>query len=384
LNESEKPAAEYRLSKSVLRWVAVGLVLSTSVVGIITIFSGVTLSDLARIGYLTFALAAAASVARLLVQIARFRVITLGLVGDPRPDLRGLAIVRMSSEFIAISTPSEIGGPALRAAWLSGKRVEGGKALWIGYFEVLMQIYVGAGLGLIAAANAFWRGAAVIGSTIAVIAAILFIGYTFIFIVPAIKSIKVPHRLFTLAAFLVGGPRATKLYLRAVVGSLNFSLAARAILNRDNVPLVLKAVGLTILEDLLAGTALWLVLNAAGLKIDLLSATLVVFGALTVAAIPITIGGSGLTELTVQSYLASVYGFSSWAAVVLWRIASFQVVLAVTGIAFLLLTRKSTRSKKAGLIDTQVPVEGTPNSQLSTPVSGRAKLPMVVLSTSDP
>jgi len=44
-----------------------------------------------------------------------------------------------------------------------------------------------------------------------------------------------------------------------------------------------------------------------------------------------------------QLYLSSVYGFSSWAAVVLWRIASYQVVLAVTGIAFLLLTHRSTK-----------------------------------------
>jgi uncharacterized protein (TIRG00374 family) len=343
MEPSEKPAPDYRLPKSVLRWVAVGLVLSTSVVAIITIFSGVTWSDLERLGYLTFALAAVASVARLLFQILRFRVITVGITGDSKLDLRGMAIARMASEFIAISTPSEVGGPILRAAWLSGKGIEGGKALWMGYFEVLVQIYVGAGLGLIAAVYAFSRGAEVLGSTIALVATILIVGYTLVFLVPAIKTIKVPHRLFSIASFLVGGPRATALYLRAVVGSLNFSLSARAIMNRDALPMLIKVVGLTILEDLFAGAALWLVLNAAGLKIDLLSATFAAFGALTVAAIPISIGGSGVIELTMASYLSSVYGFSSWAAVVLWRVASFQVVLAVTGIAFLLLTHKSTK-----------------------------------------
>jgi hypothetical protein len=38
-----------------------------------------------------------------------------------------------------------------------------------------------------------------------------------------------------------------------------------------------------------------------------------------------------------------VYGFSSWAAVVLWRVASFQVVLGVSGIAFLLLVHRATK-----------------------------------------
>ncbi len=347
MTETERPVADYKLPKSVLRWVAVGLVLSTSVVAIITILSGVTFADLARLGYLTFALAAAASVSRLLLQIVRFRVITVGLAGDSKLDLRGSAIVRMSSEFIAMSTPSEVGGPVLRAAWLSGKGVEGGKAVWIGYFEVLMETYVGAGLGLIAAAYAFSRGAVVLGATIAVTAAILIIGYTLVFIVPAIKAIKVPYRLFSLAAYLVGVPRATSIYLRAVVGSLNFSVSARAIMNRKTLPMLVKAVGLTILEDLLEGAALWLVLNAAGLKIDFLSATFVAFGALTIGAIPISIGGSGLTELSLQSYLSLVYGFSSWPAVILWRIASFQVVLAVTGIAFLLLARRPTKEARA-------------------------------------
>jgi glycosyltransferase 2 family protein len=378
LKETEKPPTGYGLPKSVIRWVAVGLVVSTAVVIVISIFSGVTLSDLARLGYVPFGLAAAASVARILVQVLRFRVIAGGLAGDPKPDLGGVALARMGSEFIAISTPSEVGGPVLRAAWLSGKGVDGGKALWIGYFEVLIEIYVGAGLGLIAAAYALLKGAEVLGTTIALIATVLIVGYTLVFIVPAFRSLKVPHYVFSIASFLLGGPRATSLYVRAVVGSLNFSVAARAIVDRKNLPVLVKSVSLTIIEDLLEGVALWLVLNAAGLKIDILSSTIAAFGALTIAAIPISIGGSGLTELSMQSYLSLVYGFSSWAAIVLWRIASFQVVLVVTGIAFVLLTRKATGSKKPGLIGIEVPVQGASNGHL--PAQG-AGLSTVEIST---
>ena len=383
MTEAKKPLPDYRLPKSVLRWVGVGLVLSTSVVAIITIFSGVTWSDLERLGYLTFGLAAVASVARLLFQCLRFRVITVGITGDSKLDLRGLAIARLASEFIAISTPSEIGGPILRAAWLSGKGIEGGKALWIGYFEVLVQIYVGAGLGLIAAAYAFSRGALVLGSTIAVVAIILIVVYTLVFVLPAVKTIKVPHRLFGIASYLVGGPRATALYVRVIVSSLNFSISARAIMNAKTLPMLIKVVGLTILEDLFAGVSLWLVLNAAGLKIDLFSATFAVFGAMTVAAIPISIGGSGVMELTMQSYLTSVYGFSSWAAVVLWRIASYQAVLAVTGIAFLLLTRMATGSKKTDLIQGEEPLHETSDSHPSAPGSFHRGDPAIEPSTSE-
>jgi len=79
------------------------------------------------------------------------------------------------------------------------------------------------------------------------------------------------------------------------------------------------------------------------------------FGAETIAAIPVTIGGAGLTEVSTQLYLSSVYGFSSWAAIVLWRIASFQVVLAVSGVAFLLYTRRATGSNKAQLTGGEEP-----------------------------
>ena len=342
LKETDKPT-EYQLPKSVMKWVALGLVLSSSVVIAISIFSGVTLSDLARLGYLTFGMVAAVTAVKLPVQVLRFRVVTNGLAGDPKPNLSGLALARIASEFVSQSTPVTTMGVFIRTSWLSGKGVESGKALWIGYFEVLMEVYVGGGLALIAAVYALSRGAVVLGSTIALVAAILLAGYTVFFLIPALKFIKVPHRLFSIASFLVGGPRATALYLRAVVGSLNFSLSAREILTRKTLPVMVEAIGLTILEDLLGGTALWLVLNSAGLKIDPFSSTLAVYAVVAIASIPVSIGGAGITELTMQAYLTSVYGFSSWASIVLWRIATYQVLLAITGVVFLLFVRRATK-----------------------------------------
>jgi len=343
LKETDKTPTEYQLPKSVMKWLALGLVLTSAVVIVISIFSGVTLSDLATLGYLTFGLAAAVTAAKLPVQVLRFRAVARGLAGDPKPNLSGLALVRIASEFVSLSTPVASMGVFIRTSWLSGKGVEGGKALWIGYFEVLMEVYVGAGLGFIAAVYALSRGAVVLGSTVALISAILIVGYTTFFIIPALKVIKVPHRVFSIASFLVGGPRATALYLRAVVSSLNFSLAAREILSRKNLPMMVETIGLTILEDFLDGVALWLVLTSAGLKIDPISSTLAYFAVAAIAEIPVSIGGAGITELTLQAYLITVYRFTSWASIVLWRIATYQVALAMTGVAFLLFVRKATK-----------------------------------------
>jgi hypothetical protein len=332
-----------QLPKSSIRWIALGLVVSSSVIVIISVFSGVTVSDLASLGYVPFVLAAVVSSAKLLVQAVRFRTIAAGFAKDSSPDLSGVTLARMSSEFVALSTPAMVGGEFVRAAWLSGKGVTGGKALWIGYFEGVVDVYVSSVLGFMSAAYAFSKGATVLASTIFVVVLLLVIGYSVFFLVPAFRGIKVPRKLFRFASLFIGGPRATRLEKAVQEGSVNFSQAARAVLRRDALPTILYALVLTIIQALLSGLALWIILNAAGLKIDLASSTLVAYGATAIAALPISIGGSGITELAVASYLFLVYGFSSWAAVVLWRIASFQVVLGVTGIAFLLLVHRATK-----------------------------------------
>jgi uncharacterized protein (TIRG00374 family) len=336
------------LPKSTLKWVAAGLVVSSSVVGIITVLSGVTLADLATIGYLSFVLAAAASLAKLLVQNLRFRLLVGALAGDPRPDLGGVEIARMGSEFVALSTPAMIGGEFVRAAWLSERGVDGGKALWIGYFEILIDVYVGSALALASAWFAFTRGAPVIAVSIVAIVSVLVVGYTVFFLIPALRGIpKIPHRLFVVVASIIGKERARRLEAVAQERTRTFSLAAGSILRKDALPLILKTLVLTVVQILLSGLALWFILVAAGLKIDLISSTLLAGGVSAVAAIPVTVGGSGVVEITMLSYLSSVFGFSSWGAIIVWRIASFQVVLAVTGVAFLLLIHGSARRARA-------------------------------------
>ncbi len=338
-----KPSSEYQLPKSVMKWIAFGLLLTSGVVIAISILSGVKFSDLTKLGYLTFALAAGVCASKLLVQVIRFRVVTLGLAGNPKPDISGLALTRVASEFVSLSTPATSMGLFILTSWLTGKGIDGGKALAICYFQVLIEIYVGAGLALIAAVYAITRGSVALGSSIFLVAMVLIVGYTVIFIIPAVKGIHVPHFVFTFSRYLVGGPRANDLYLRAVVSSLNFSLSAREIARRQNLPVVVKAVILTIVEDFLVGAALWIILNASSLKIDLVSSTLAAYGVVAIAQIPVSIGGAGITELTMKSYLTAVYGFSSWAPIVLWRIATYQALLGITGIFFIFFLRKATR-----------------------------------------
>jgi glycosyltransferase 2 family protein len=334
------------VSRSTTWWVFVGLALSSSIVIAITFLSGVTLSDFEAFGFAPFVLAGIISSSRLLVQVLRYRVTVFGLSGVPRSNFKGLSIVRIGSEFVSLTTPSLIGGVVVRAAWLVQKGVDSGKAFWIAYFEVLMDVYVGSLFAIAAAVFAFVKGATIIGSTIVAIVAFQLIFYTIIFLIPALRGLPVfPSRLFKIAEYFVGGTKAKTLESKINQATKTFSLSARSILKREALPIVLKAAALTVVDALLLGLALWIILNRAGLNIDPVLSIITSFGVSTIAFIPISIGGSGVAELTMHAFLSGVFNFNSWTAVLIWRIVSFQFLLIPSGIAFAFLMRKTIWAK---------------------------------------
>ncbi len=211
-----------------------------------------------------------------------------------------------------------------------------------------MDVYVGSVFALVASIYAISRGATLIGSTIAAIVIFQIIFYSIIFLIPALRGIPAfPKPLFKVAEYFVGGSKAKILEQKVNHATRTFSLSARSILKQDALPIILKALALTLVDALLLGLALWVILQRTGLNIDLLSSIVVSFGVSTIAIIPISIGGSGVAELAMHSYLSSVFGFNSWTAVIIWRIVSFQFLLIPTSIAFLILMRKITKPKSA-------------------------------------
>src|SRR5262249_33675502 len=141
------------------------------------------------------------------------------------------------------------------------------------------------------------------------------------------------------ASRFIGDRRASHLEARVREGTRAFGQAARMTLRRDALSTILLAGALAFAQAILSGLTLWFVFTSAGLMIDPISSMVTVFGVQAIASIPVSIGGSGLSELGLQWYLSSVYGFSSWASVVLWRLVSYQFVLLITGVAFILLLR---------------------------------------------
>jgi|SRR5579872_4334445 len=342
----QKQPSGLRISRSTTLWVFVGLALSSSIVIAISFLSGVTYADFEQFGFVPFLLAGLVSSSRLLIQVLRYRVVVFGLSDVPRSNFKGLSIVRIGSEFVSLTTPSLIGGVVVRAAWLSQKGVDSGKAFWIAYFEVLMDVYVGSIFAIAAAAYAFLKGATIIGTTISIIVGFQLIFYSIIFLIPALRGLPLfPKRLFRVAEYFVGGTKAKTLEMKINQATKTFSLSARSVLKRSALPVVLKAAALTLVDALLLGLALWIILTRAGLNIDPLLSIVASFGVSTIAIIPISIGGSGVAEFAMHSFLSAVFNYNNWTAVLIWRIVSFQFLLIPSGIAFAFLMRKAIWAK---------------------------------------
>lgn len=345
-------------SRRTLRWAIASLILSSVVVILITAFSRVSFSDLSTIGLLPFALASAASLARLFVQALRFREISAALAGTGSTPFAEVASTRIGSEFVALTTPALVGGEFVRAAWLSSKGIAAGRALWIGYFEVMIDVYVGSAVSLLAAAYAFIKGVSIVGTVVVAVIVPLLAGYTAVFLIPALRGVKVPDSVFTLAGYFVGKARAEAFKVSTEAAATAFSQAAREVLSKKASPLLARVVILTCIQAVLSGISLWAIFGVVTNRVNIFSSILVAYAAQAIAAIPVSLGGSGLTELAVQLYTSSVLGFSSWGAVILWRIASYHFVLAASGIFFLRLIRRlmvsqSTRTVTMKTSDTK-------------------------------
>src|SRR5712691_3294280 len=77
----------FRLPKSTTRWMVAGLSMSSAVLIIISLSSGTSLSQLASAGLLPIGLALTTVLAKLPLQVVKFRVLSGGLSGSSKTDL---------------------------------------------------------------------------------------------------------------------------------------------------------------------------------------------------------------------------------------------------------------------------------------------------------
>ena len=325
--------------EKIVKKALLGTILSIAVIIILMTLFDVKISDVLAVGLTPFIISTFLIILTLIVRGLRFYSLVKNYQNDLKVGFGESILVRTASEFIALISPSFIGDEAFRLGWLTKRGVNAGKALWIAYMEIFCDVIVGTTLSLVSSIYFVFEGAYIFGAIIGVIALFVLLIHVFFIIYMRKNRISIPKVITNLMVklFKKKGERLIESMLNALK---EFSELTKGILKETSLKLITFNVFLTILMAVLMGTSLNVLLDAVGVKIGLFTSILIVYAAIALATLPITIGGSGLTEIGVAFSVLSIAGSSPWNAVLVWRIASYHIPLILTGLTLIVVLFK--------------------------------------------
>ena len=307
---------------------------------VITMLLDVRLEDIAGVGFIPFLLASAVAVAKLYIQGLRFHYYVRSFIGEVGSISKNIQI-RMGSEFVTLTTPAYTGGEWIRIAWLYKHGVHSGKGLWVITVEIISDVLVGSTLAYIAMVIAFGAHNYIISTAIFTIVTPVFVAYMTLLALSARGLIRMPRFTEPLLTRLFGkdkGVRWTNMMNDTLRELCDMS---RLYLKRHSLSIFGIGLALTFAGATLHGLTFMII---AGSKeaIGLFESIVSVAASIAIGTIPISPGGSGLTELGLAYYL-SVFNIEPTEigeAIIVWRIASYHVPLIVS---WILLVRSTVR-----------------------------------------
>ena len=328
------------------RVVAVGIGLSIGFVVAYSLLFGVRFEDLASIGFTTLFAACILVFLRFVVQGLRFYLLTRAL--EVRGGVVSSVFARISSEFVSLSTPSFVGGEAIRLAWLKARGADPAKALWIIFLEIYLDVVSTA---LVVYASTFYlilyhRGEYMLASLAALASTATTTFFTIIYFLSKKRVLCIPNWLQKVIRFILGESRGGR-----VITSIDKSLLLyhNSATNTNTLFTYKRTIGIllcTALMILLSGAITQLILGDAYDLRKLLLFTSGFHLTLAVSSLPITLGGSGISELVLNHFTTNILGFSSWAKVIAWRIITYHIPLAISGLSLAVLSYKELVQQK--------------------------------------
>jgi uncharacterized protein (TIRG00374 family) len=324
--------------------VAAGVGLSIGFVVAYSLLFGVNFEDLASVGFATLVAACILIILRLLIQGLRFHLLSRAL--DIRGGVAGSVLARISSEFVSLSTPSFVGGEAVRLAWLKSRGADLGKATWIIFLEIYLDVvstalvvYASAAYLLLYHHEYLLTSLAALAST----ATTTFFTAIYLF---SKKTLSIPNWLQKVIRFTLGDRRGGRLiasFNQTLLSYHNSAVKTNSLFTYKQIFGILLCTALMIL---LSGAITQLIIgDAAGVSGFILS-TSCFYLALALSSLPVTIGGSGIAELALNHFTTNILGSSSWAKVIVWRIITYHIPLTISGISLAVLSYKGLTDKR--------------------------------------
>ena len=322
-----------------MNWRLVAIPVTLIPIFIIAIQFDIQIDDILAIGLFPFIGAIVAMMIKLVLQGIKFAYITKKYLGNTDSFLK-LIGVRVGSEFIKFTTPMFIGAEFIVIYYLKKKGVELSKATWIALVDIVTEVLAAGLLSMLAGIIALLNGAYVVGIVILATSISITSLWMVMFFLSSKHTFQVPNILEILAKKL-GKEKGSK-----IINQTNDWMEETCTMIRENIqtPESKKIFTVSFFFSLASwafyGISFMIIAMGTGYLINAFDSIMAVMGANAIGNLPITIGGSGLAEFGIISYLNNLNPFDftinegivGWDAVIGWRIATYYVPIAITWI----------------------------------------------------
>ena len=322
-----------------MNWRIVAVPVTLIPIILIAIQFDIKIEDILAIGIFPFIGAIAAMMIKLGLQGIKFAYITRKYLGNTDSFFK-LVGVRVGSEFIKFTTPMFIGAEFIVIYYLKKKGIELSKATWIALVDIVTEVLAAGLLSMLAGVIALLNGAYLVGIVILATSISITSVWMVMFFLSSKHTFQVPNILEILVKKL-GKEKGSK-----IINQTNDWMEETCTMIRENIqtPESKKIFTVSFFFSLASwafyGISFMIIAMGTGYVINAFDSIMAVMGANAIGNLPITIGGSGLAEFGIISYLNNLNPFDftinegivGWDAVIGWRIATYYVPIAITWI----------------------------------------------------
>lgn len=302
--------------------------------------------DIFAVGIINFVAAFAAIMLKLFLQGVKFHYIIRTFHGSLESLWRTI-FVRIGSEFVTMTTPMFVGGEVVRIYWMKKRGMSTAKASWLGIFEIVTEVLAAGVLSILAGVFALVNGYTVIGIVV-LAAAIPIVGlWVGLFFLSSKRTFHVPK---TFCNLIIKFRKEKGVHY---IEKTNEWMNDICTMSRENFQSkqVKKAFFVTLAISFAAwgvyGISFMLIAESVR-TIDPITSVFAVMAGNAIGNLPITVGGSGLTEFGIWAYLNHIGSFAlelpqnnvDWNTIIAWRIATYQIPIPI---AWLLLMKMALR-----------------------------------------
>lgn len=337
-----------------MNWKLLAIPVSIIPFVIIGLTFNVSPENILAIGVIPFVGAAIAMAFRLLTQGLKFNYLVKKFLGPVDANWKTIS-VRVGSEFVTSTTPSFVGGELVRIMWLNKKGIPIGKASWVTIMEIVTEVLVAGIFAITAAVISFSYGAYVIGLAILAVSIPTTGLWCTLFFLSSKRTFQVPGWITKIATKIgkersVGYIEKTNLWMKEIC-----DMSRQTLHNKQVKKAFVVSTIISVFTWSFYGLSFMIIANGAGYVIDFFHALMATMASNAIGNLPITIGGSGLTEFSIWAYLSHLNTLTfeaakdslQWNIVIAWRIATYHVGLVISWLVLMKVVYPSIKNTKA-------------------------------------